>query len=399
MYTRPLLERLLARLHESRKFIQVLLGPRQVGKTTLAKQAAKRLDIPVHFASADEPALKGTGWIAQQWEAARILCRTSKEMDEPALLILDEMQKIQGWSEVVKRLWDEDTVQGLPLWVLLLGSSPLLVREGLTESLAGRFEVLRATHWSYSEMRKGFGWNLDQYIYFGGYPGAASLIEDEGRWRRYMLDSLIETTISRDVLLTTRVDKPALLRRLFDLACNYSGQILSYQKMVGQLQDAGNTTTLAGYLELLANVGMVTGLQKYAGEQVRQRASSPKLQVYNTGLMSALSPHSFDEARSNPVWWGRLTESAVGTHLLSNLAEEHGELYYWRHRNQEVDFVLETKGKLFALEVKSGEGSQVLPGIDAFLAAFPAARPLLVGKGGVEVERFLGMEVGKILTG
>lgn len=398
-YTRPLLTTLLDRLREERRFIQVLLGPRQVGKTTLARQAVERLDLPAHFASADEPGLKGEGWIALQWESGRRLCRTGEGEVRPALLILDEMQKVSGWSESVKRLWDEDSASGVPLRVLLLGSSPLLVRSGLTESLAGRFETLRATHWSLAEMEGAFGWDLEQYIYFGGYPGAAPLIGDEERWRRYILDSLVETTIARDILLSTRVDKPALLRRLFELACSYSGRELSYTKMVGQLQDAGNTTTLAGYLDLLAGVGMVTGLQKYAGEQVRRRGSSPKLQVYNTGLMSALASVPFTDARADRSWWGRLVESAVGAHLLALTAGEPEGVYYWRDRNREVDFVLERRGRLTAIEVKSGEATGEVPGIEAFMNAFPGVRPLLVGKGGVGVGEFLRWGTDQLSAG
>jgi len=171
----------------------------------------------------------------------------------------------------------------------LLGSSPLLVQQGLSESLAGRFEILRIGHWSFSEMRDAFGLTVDQYLYFGGYPGSAALINDEERWRRYLLDSLIETTLARDILLMNRVDKPALLRQMFRLGCEYSGQILSYQKMLGQLQDAGNTTTLAHYLDLLSGAGMLCGLSKFSSEVVRQRGSSPKLQVLNNGLMTAQS--------------------------------------------------------------------------------------------------------------
>lgn len=398
-YSRPLLSTLLDRLREERRFIQILLGPRQIGKTTLARQAIERLDLPAHFASADEPGLKGTGWIALQWESGRRLCRTDAGAARPAILVLDEMQKITGWSESVKRLWDEDSASGIPLRVLLLGSSPLLVQSGPTESLAGRFETLRATHWSLTEMEEAFGWNLEEHIYFGGYPGAAPLIEDEDRWRRYILDSLVETTISRDIFLTTRVDKPALLRRLFELACSYSGRELSYTKMIGQLQDAGNTTTIAGYLDLLSGVGMVTGLQKYAGEQVRRRASSPKLQVYNTGLMSALASRRFADARADRSWWGHLVESAVGAHLLALMAGEPEGVCYWRDRNREVDFVLERRGRLTAIEVKSGEGTGAVPGIEAFMNAFPDVRPLLVGEGGVRVDEFLRWKLDELFRG
>jgi predicted AAA+ superfamily ATPase len=168
-------------------------------------------------------------------------------------------------------------------------------------------------------MKEAFGWDSDQYIYFGGYPGAAELIDDHQRWSRYIIDSLIETTVSRDILLMARVDKPALLRRLFELSCSYSGQVLSYQKMLGQLQDAGNTTTLAHYLNLLEGAGLVTGLQKYAGQRVRQRGSSPKLQVLNTALMTAPSFGSLAEVKKDSDSWGRLVESTVGAALANGL--------------------------------------------------------------------------------
>ena len=268
LFERPVLSLALRRAAEPRRFIQVLAGPRQVGKTTLARQVMAAIDLPSHYASADDPAVRDRTWLDQQWALARLRAR---EHRRGALLVLDEVQKIPGWADLVKLLWDEDTADRTRLRVFLLGSSPLLVGSGLSESLAGRFETIPVSHWSFAEMRDAFGWDLDRYIYFGGYPGAAQLVRDEQRWRAYILDSLVETSISRDVLLLTRVDKPALLRQLFQLACTYSGQVLSYTKMLGQLQDAGNTTTLAHYLELLAGAGMVTGLAKYSGSQVRVR--------------------------------------------------------------------------------------------------------------------------------
>jgi len=282
----------------------------------------------------------------------------------------------------------------LPLKVVLLGSAPLLIARGLTESLAGRFEVLHLPHWSFTEMRDAFGWSLDEYVFYGGYPGAAPLIGDAARWSRYVIDSLIETTLARDVLLLSRVDKPALLRRLFQLGCSYSGQVLSFTKMLGQLQDAGNATTLAHYLELLAGAGMVTGLQKYAGEAVRQRGSSPKLQVLNTALMTAPSGLDFVVARADPELWGRLTESAVGAHLANAAASGEVSLYYWRDRGQEVDFVVRAGGTLTAIEVKSGRARGIHPGMAAFAAAFRPRRMLLVGTGsGIALEDFLARPV------
>jgi predicted AAA+ superfamily ATPase len=367
-------------------------GPRQTGKTTLIRQAMESLNIPGHYASADEPTLQNRTWIEQQWEIGRLLTREAGNRIG-ALLVLDEIQKVAGWSETVKRLWDSDTVGKVPLKVALLGSAPLLIQRGLTESLAGRFEVIPVVHWSYPEMKDAFGFGTDQYVYFGGYPGAAELIDDRQRWSRYIIDSLIETTISRDVLLLTRVDKPALLRRLFHLGCIYSGQILSYQKMIGQLQDAGNTTTLAHYLELLSGAGMLTGLQKLAVQRVQQRASSPKLQVLNTALLSAQSNLSFDAARKDREFWGRLVESAVGAHLINSATEKGLEVFYWRERNKEIDFVLRRNNVLVAIEVKSGVSKGNLPGMEEFDRIFKPKRKLLVGGDGILLERFLSHPV------
>ena len=372
------------RLREPRRFIHVVAGPRQVGKTTLVQQVLDRLDVPVRYASADEPGLRGPDWIAQQWEAARL-----EAGNGPAVLALDEIQKIPGWSETVKRLWDEDARARRNLQVVILGSAPLLVQRGLAESLTGRFEVLRLSHWAFDEMREAFGFSLDQYLYFGGYPGAAPLIGEPGRWARYVIDSLIETTISRDVLLLTRVDKPALLRRTFELGCRYSGQVLSYTKMLGQLQETGNATTLAHYLELLAAAGLLAGLPKFAGQAVRQRGSSPKLQVLNTALLTAPSSLSLDEARSERTFWGRLVESAVGAHLANAAVSGGFELSYWREHNREVDFVTRSGRLTTAIEVKSGRSPEVLPGMEAFVAAFRPERTLLVGGDGIDVGEFL----------
>jgi len=379
------------RLCESRRFIQAVVGPRQVGKTTLVQQVIEAGHVRARFASADEPTLRGRDWVEQQWEAARL--ESSESGKRGSVLVLDEIHKIPNWSETVKRLWDEDTRTRVPLKVVLLGSAPLLISRGLTESLAGRFELLHLRHWSYSEMRSAFGWSVEQYLFHGGYPGSAPLIRHEPRWRRYVLDSLIETTIARDVLLLSRVDKPAVLRRLFELGCKYSGQILSYTKMLGQLQDAGNTTTLAHYLELLAGAGMLTGLQKFAGQAVRQRGSSPKLQVFNTALMASQSGYTLKEAQEDREFWGHLVESAVGAHLSNAAVTGECEVFYWRDRGMEVDFVVSTAQALTAIEVKSGRASVVQSGMTAFSDAFKPRRKLLVGGDGIAVESFLSRPV------
>ncbi len=396
-FVRPQAAELARRLKEPRRFLQVITGARQVGKTTLVQQVAARARLPLNYASADEPTLRGPEWIEVQWEAARLLADEAGK--KGALLVLDEVQKVPRWSEVIKRLWDADTRRRRPLKVVLLGSAPLLIQRGLTESLAGRFEVLHLPHWSYSEMRQAFGWTLDRYLFYGAYPGAAPLARQPKRWSRYIRDSLIETTIARDVLLLSRVDKPVLLRRLFELGCAYSGQILSYTKMVGQLQDAGNTTTLAHYLDLLAGAGMLTGLQKFAGAAVRRRGSSPKLQVLNTALMTAPTGLTLAEARADTEFWGRLVESAVGAHLANASVGGDCELFYWRDRNREVDFVARAGKALVAIEVKSGPARGTLAGMTAFAEAFRPTRKLLVGGDGIPVEEFLSKPAAHWLRG
>ena len=396
-YQLPAAAQLLSRLREPRRFIQVVAGPRQVGKTTAVQQVLSALGMPSRYASADEPTLRSGGWLTSQWEAARLEAANSG--GPGSVLVLDEIQKLPGWSETVKRLWDEDSRAKLPLKVILLGSAPMLISRGLTESMAGRFELLHFRHWSYPEMKDAFDWSLAQYVFYGGYPGAASLVSEPERWRRYVADSLIETTVARDVLMMTRVDKPALLRRLLDLSCRYSGQILSYSKMLGQLQDAGNTTTLAHYLELLSGAGMARGLQKYAGRVARQRASSPKLQVYNTALISATGDHSFEEAKADSAYWGRLVESTVGAHLANHAASGEIGLFYWREGNDEVDFVVQHGKRLVTLEVKSRSGPTAHAGSAAFARHFRPHRSLLIGAGGVDLEEFLAMPVERWARG
>ena len=398
MYRRPMFQTLLARLGERRRVLQVLAGPRQSGKTTLVKQVLAANSLPSHYASADAPSLQSRTWIEQQWDVARLQARDSAGR-HGAVLVLDEVQKVPGWSEVVKRCWDADTAARLALKVVLLGSAPVPVQRGLTESLAGRFELIRVPHWSYPEMQAAFGWTLDQFLFYGGYPGAAELITDPPRWTHYIRDALIETTISRDVLLMTRVDKPVLLRRLFQLGCAYSGQVLSYQKMLGQLQEAGNTTTLAHYLELLAGAGMLAGLAKFSPERIRQRASSPKLQVMNTALLSAQAPLAFAETRRTPEVWGRLVESAVGAHLLNSSAGTTAEIFYWRERSREVDFVVRMGRRVVAIEVKTSAGKGTFPGMEAFARTFHPQRTLLVGGDGLSLEQFFRTPAAALVAG
>ncbi|MDB5280827.1 MAG: ATP-binding protein [Ferruginibacter sp.] len=386
MFERNQLQILIKRMQEQRRFMQVIMGPRQVGKTTLVTQLTARVKIDFHFVSADSVAAGNAIWLEQQWEAARIKLALSETKE--FLLVIDEIQKIDNWSETVKLLWDTDTRNNLNLKVIMLGSSRLLLQQGLTESLAGRFESTYMGHWSFDEMQQAFGWNTNQYVWFGGYPGSASLIDDEERWKTYVTESLIETSISKDILMLTRVDKPALMKRLFELGCLYSGQILSYTKVLGQLQDAGNTTTLSHYLELLDTAGLLAGIEKYAPDVIRQRSSSPKFQVHNTALISAQKNDLFKDTLAKPDEWGRMVESAIGAHLINHSLTEKFNLHYWRERNEEVDFVIERKGKVIGLEVKSGATGSTSE-MTAFKNKFTPDKVLLIGNAGLSWHDFL----------
>jgi uncharacterized protein len=388
MFERPHLQSIIKRISEPRRFIQVLIGPRQVGKTTLVYQLLEKSKLPNHVASADAIAASNIAWLEQQWETARL--KMDQANAKEFLLVIDEIQKIGNWSETVKLLWDADTHAKRELKVILLGSSRLLLQQGLTESLAGRFETTYMGHWSFSEMRQAFGWDSNQYVWFGGYPGSAPLIKEEERWKAYVQQSLIETSISKDILMLTRIDKPALMKRLFELGCLYSGQILSYNKMMGQLLDAGNTTTLSHYLDLFNTAGLLAGIEKFSGNLIYKRSSSPKFQVHNTALISAQSGDSFKDIQVRPDDWGRMVESSIGAHLINFSIVEGFIVSYWRERNEEVDFILERKGKVIGLEVKSGS-TQSSSGISAFKKAFNPDKVLLVGKSGIPWQDFLKM--------
>lgn len=389
-YNRPAYKLLKNRLEkEPRRFIQVIYGPRQVGKTTVIRQLLEQTGKLHHYAPADAVAVSDPIWISQQWEAARL--KSSNSNNQPVILVIDEVQKVGNWSELVKREWDKDSGNNRPIYVVLLGSSRLLLQQGLTESLAGRYESIYMGHWSFSEMESAFGFSPEQYVWFGGYPGAADLIEDENRWKEYVRNSLIETTVSKDILMLTRVDKPALMKRLFEIGCSYSGQILSFNKILGQLHDAGNTTTLSHYLHLLDTAGLLAGLDKYSPNMIRKRASSPKFQVHNTSFISVLTHDLFQDVRANPSEWGRWVESCVGAHLLNSSINKEHNLMYWRHGNHEVDFVLQKGEQCIGIEIKSG-AAKPTPGMQAFEKQFQPQKMLLVGDDGLPWQEFIKMD-------
>ena len=419
-YERPQKSTLLKRLDEKPERLTIVTGPRQTGKTTLVGQTLQQIGRKFRYVSADEPDTltlssilhpratlvddpgqsvvphvenRDARWLVRHWEGARLEADNSAR---GSVLAIDEVQKIPNWSETVKGLWDADRRHGRPLHVILLGSAPLLMQRGMSESLAGRYETIRLSHWSFAEMSAAFDFNFPRYIYFGGYPGGASLIGEQDRWSAYITEALVEPNIERDILAMQRVDKPALLKRLFELGTEYSGQILSYNKMLGQLQDAGNTTTLARYLDLLSAAGLITGLQKFAMAGHLRKASSPKLNVLNTALMTAHSGYTFEQARADRSYWGRLVESAVGAHLF-NSATHSLRVHYWRDGNREVDFILQLGHRLAAIEVKSGARRSNASGLEAFSQCFDVASTILVGEGGVPVQEFLSVPAAEWL--
>lgn len=393
MYKRAEYLTIKKRLEEPRKFIQVVMGPRQVGKSTVVKQVLQDLEMPYQFFSADNVPAGNSTWVSNCWATVRSL-QKSKEL-ESMILVIDEIQKIANWSEVVKKEWDDDTFHDRNIKVLLLGSSRVLLEKGLSESLGGRFEEIRMSHWSYPEMQECFGFSLDQYLFYGGYPGAASLIGDDERYQQYIQSAIVEATINKDILMDSPVNKPALLRQTFELGAAYSGQLLSLNKMLGALQDAGNTTTLMGYIHLLNESGMLDGLQKYSIDTARRKASIPKFQVYNNALKTIYSPHTFEEAIFDRKAWGHIFESGIGAYIISQAFTHRFEVFYWRERNDEVDFVLRRKGSIVAIEVKSNAEKNT-KGLETFRKLFNPHTTLIVGDGGTNAEDFLSMDIRKL---
>ncbi len=383
-YQRSIVEIIRNRIEEQRHFIQIIIGPRQTGKTTAVNQAVAQAGCPGVFAEAT----KGEStpdWIRAQWYRARNMFAA---LQLPVLLVIDEVQYIRGWSSVVKTLWDEDTRDGVQVKAILLGSSATLIHDGLSESLMGRFELIHSPHWSYAECADAFGYSLEDYLYFGGYPGAAILKDDERRWFNYMHSSIIDPSVVNDALQLADVRKPELMRRLFEVGAAYSGQEVSYRKLLGQLDDRGNAATIAHYLSLLSEAGLMSGLQKYDPKHLREKASSPRLIVHDTSLMVAEFGRNRSALLTDPALRGRLVESAVGAHLINRATIEGFSVHWWRDGNDEVDFVIADKDAVTAIEVKSG---RVKPtkGMTRFLLENPQAHSIVVGSAECSIERFL----------
>jgi predicted AAA+ superfamily ATPase len=349
--------------------------------------------MPTISLSADAITSANTTWISQNWEVARFTLANSNA--ESLILVIDEIQKIENWSDTVKKEWDADTKKNINIKLVLLGSAKLLIDKGLSESLAGRFETIKMTHWSFEEMQEAFDFTVEEFVYFGGYPGAASLIKNEKRWKEYIKDSLIETTLSKDILMMNRIDKPMLLRRLFELGCSYSGQILSFTKILGQLQDSGNSTTLSHYMGLFDSAGLMSGIDKYAPGKVRQRGSIPKWQSHNSAFSTVFNNLTLKEVQKSPEIWGRYVETAIGVHLMRAKKLHDIEVFYWREGNDEIDFVISDNKQVIGLEVKSGR-NQRAKGADKFAKTMKHDKMLLVGNSGIAWQDFLKADIRKL---
>lgn len=359
-YQRPFVAQLEKRLNGESPLIQVLVGPRQVGKTTGIRQLLARTSGNYHYANADDLLVTDRSWLLEQWQKALLL-------GDGTLLVIDEVQKIPNWSEALKSLWDMNSRR---LRVIVLGSSSLQIQTGLTESLAGRFELTRIYHWTFAELKAAFGYDLERYLKFGGYPGSVAFEEDTDRWYAYLKDSIVEAVIGKDILLNRKVANPALFRQAFEILCRYPAQEISYTKLLGQLQDKGNTDLIKYYLELYAGAFLIYSLGKYSAKGWLTRTSSPKILAACPALYRMTVGNL---ALADPEQRGRVFELAVGAELL----QLPGELFYWREKNAEVDFVYQYQGTLYAIEVKSGR-KKPAKGLEAFLKHFPDARPIIL---------------------
>lgn len=386
-YRRDIANTIAKRINEPRRFMQIVIGPRQTGKTTAVRQAISDAPMPTHYAQATQGGASSQDWLRREWQEARLLAVHGR-----ALLVIDEVQLISQWSSVVKGLWDEDTRMGVDLTVVLTGSSSLLLQKGMREGLTGRFELLHCPQWYYGECAEAFGYSLDDYLYFGGYPGAAAFREDRNRWLEYVQDSIIAPSVLKDVVALDRITKPALMEALFTLGSAYSGQEISYRKIMGQLDDAGNATTISHYLSLLSDAGLLTGLQKYSEKLLKTRASSPRLITHDTSLMVASYGRGRERLLTEPDLRGHLVESAVGAYLLKRGRDEHFDVFWWREGNDEVDFVIQSGMDRTAIEVKSGRIKRT-GGLNVFANKFPGTHCLVVGSAGAPLDEFLAGNV------
>lgn len=392
MYKRKQLSVLESRMAESRRTIHVVMGPRQVGKSTMIDQFVEHTSVPYSLFSADGVGKTNTDWISEKWYEVRTKMMLYGENEH--ILIIDEIQKIAGWSETVKKEWDQDTRDKRNLKVILLGSSRLLIQKGLEESLEGRYETLKMGYWEWEEMREAFGFTMEQFIYFGGFPGLAPYINDEDRWRKMMEDSIISPILNRDILDIEEIRNPSLLRQVFEIGSMYSSQEISLNKMQGVV-NSGTVPTISSYLRILDETMLVKPLYKYDNSTIKTRNSVPKMQAYNNAFRNSYCQHTFEEAVMNKVEWGRQVESAVGAYLAGRSVIDGFQLLFWRdEKKNECDYVLKKGESLIAIEVKSGHADNI-EGYLAFKNRFGRniVNSFIVGPEGLPLEDFFKLNI------
>ena len=392
MYNRAQLSVLKSRMAEPRRTIHVVMGPRQVGKSTMIDQFVEKATVPYSLFSADGVGKTNTAWISEKWHEVRTRMMLYNETEH--ILIIDEIQKIVGWSEIVKKEWDQDTREKRNLKVILLGSSRLLIQKGLEESLEGRYEALKMGYWEWEEMRDAFGFTMEQFIYFGGFPGLAPYINDEDRWRKMMEDSIISPILNHDILDNEEIRNPPLLRQVFELGSIYSAQEISLTKMQGVV-NSGTVPTISSYLRILDETMLIKPLQKYDNSVIKTKNSIPKLQAYNNAFRNSYCQHTFEEALMNKTEWGRQVESAVGAYLAGRAILDGFELLFWRdEKKNECDYVLKKGERLIAIEVKSGHVDNI-DGYHAFMKKFEKniVNSFIVGPEGLPLEDFFRLNI------
>jgi len=357
---RLFVQTLSSRFKENNPLIQAVIGPRQVGKTTGILQFLESYNRPHHYISADAILNPGREWLLEQWQRALLKGNNT-------LLAIDEIQKIPNWAETIKQLWDKQKTQTTSIHLLLSGSSSLSLEHGMTESLAGRLEVIYVPHWDYHESRQLANLSLESYLRYGGYPKSYDFLDDIDRWQNYLTSSIIDRVIDKDILQYAPVKKPALFRQAFELVCCYPSQEISYRKLLGQLQDKGNTDLIKYYLSLFEGAFLIKTLHKYHNQPFKTKASSPKI------IPLAPCFHTIFNAKDDKMAF--VFESTVGAKLLQMASK----LFYWRNDTHEVDFVMIWRNKLFAIEVKSGKSRQK-SGLEAFQKEHPESIAIIISQ-------------------
>lgn len=340
--------------------IQVVLGPRQVGKTTtVLRMIEDHYADSALYVSADSIFNAEAQWLREQWQ---------KALREDKILFIDEIQKCHNWAEAIKSLYDETKRSKKNLQCVLLGSSSLAIQKGLSESLTGRFQILRAYHWNFDESKRGYELSFDDYLRYGGYPGSYQFIHDDDEWAQYVANSIVQTVVEKDILQYNTVKSPALFKQTFEIIMSYPAQEISYTKLLGQIQDKGNVELVKYYIQLFEGAFLLKALEKFSAKAVLTKASSPKILPLAPSLAYLQIRAPYEEQER-----GRIFETIVGGQLVRT-----GEkLTYWREGSLEVDFVLSKGRNIWAIEVKSGRKKSA-KSLGLFKQKFPQAKSCII---------------------